>query len=936
MRARCRVIDWAATPLGPVQDWPTSLHVLIRTMLATQHPMFLWWGPSLIQFYNDAYRPSLGEDGRHERALGASGPAFWSDIWHIIGPEIAGVMVGGEATWHEDQLVPIARNGRTEEVWWTYSYSPAFDDAGEVHGVLVICQETTRRFLADRERERLRAETMRAEQHAARILAQVKDAHVSMDAAFRLQSLNGAAERATGKSLTDVEGRTHWELFPDSVGTEIERQYRRVMTERTEAHFAHHYVGGGYNFHVEIDAYPTDDGGLAVFWRDVSERVQAGDDRRAMDAQYRALFDAIDAGFCTLEIMLDETGLPSDCRYLEVNPAFAVQTGLVGAVGRTAREMVPGLEDVWIERYGHVAASGESARFQLGSDALGRWFDAFAFRVGQADERRVGVLFTDITEAKRAEREREALLRVVDAERARLFDIFKTAPAFLAILRGPTHIFDLVNDAYYQLIGHRDIIGKSVADAVPETVEQGFIGLLDHVRVTGEPFIGRELRVVLQRRLNGPLEERFLDFVYTPFVEQGVRVGVVAHGYDVTEQVRSRRDVERLRDESEAARLRAEQAEAELSEADRRKDEFLATLAHELRNPLAPLRNGLELMKLASGQVAAVEQTRCMMERQLTQMVRLVDDLMDISRISRGQLELRTERVALADVLISALETSRPLIEQMGHELTVTVPEHPITVDADMTRLPQVFLNLLNNAAKYSGRGGHIYVDVERHGSDVEVRVTDTGIGIAADQLPRIFEMFRQVDRSLEKSHGGLGIGLALARRLAEMHGGSVEARSEGLGQGSEFVVRLPVVDEALTSHESGDDEEHSATTSLRILIVDDNRDGADSLAVMLRIVGNDVRTAYDGQEGMDEAGSFRPDVIFFDIGLPKMNGYDACRRIRQQPWGKDIVMIAVTGWGQDADRRRSHDAGFDHHLVKPVEPTALVKLLAGLRVAKR
>ena len=390
---------------------------------------------------------------------------------------------------------------------------------------------------------------------------------------------------------------------------------------------------------------------------------------------------------------------------------------------------------------------------------------------------------------------------------------------------------------------------------------------------------------------------------------------------DITER---KRDEEKLR-----------QLAADLSEAHHRKDEFLATLAHELRNPLAPIRNGLQLMKLVGGQPANIEQTRSMMERQLTQMVRLVDDLMDVSRISRGKLELRKERVPLAAVLSSAVETSRPLIEQMGHELTVTLPKLPLIVDADMTRLAQVFLNLLNNAAKYGDRGGHIQLNVERQGSDVVVTVKDTGIGIAADQLPRIFEMFTQVDRSLEKSQGGLGIGLTLVKRLVEMHGGRVEARSEGPGKGSEFVVRLPLAIELMRNRATDEEKEQPAgKSSLRILIVDDNRDGADSLSMMLEIMGNDTRTAYDGQQGVDMAGEFRPDVVLLDIGLPKLNGYEACRRIREQSWGEGVMLIAVTGWGQDEDRRRSQEAGFDHHMVKPVDPQDLMKMLAGLEKA--
>ena len=320
-----------------------------------------------------------------------------------------------------------------------------------------------------------------------------------------------------------------------------------------------------------------------------------------------------------------------------------------------------------------------------------------------------------------------------------------------------------------------------------------------------------------------------------------------------------------------------------------------------------------------------------MMERQLTQMVRLVDDLMDVSRISRDKLELRKELVPLAAILNSAVETSRPLIEQMGHQLTVTLPQQPLLVDADTTRLAQVFLSLLNNAAKYGDPGGHIQLNVERQGSDVVVTVKDTGIGIAADQLPRIFELFTQVDHSLEKSQGGLGIGLTLVKRLVEMHSGRVEAKSEGPGKGSEFIVRLPVVVEASRPLESGREAEQHVTSSHRILIVDDNRDGADSLSEILRVMGNDTRTAYDGQEGVDVAGEFQPDVLLLDIGLPKLNGYEVCRRIREQSWGEGVVLIAVTGWGQDDDRRRSQAAGFDHHIVKPVDPHALMKLLAGL-----
>jgi len=373
----------------------------------------------------------------------------------------------------------------------------------------------------------------------------------------------------------------------------------------------------------------------------------------------------------------------------------------------------------------------------------------------------------------------------------------------------------------------------------------------------------------------------------------------------------------------------------QLREADRRKDEFLATLAHELRNPLAPIRNGLKVMRMVGDDRDAVEQARTMMDRQLTQLVRLVDDLMDVSRITRGKVELRKEQVQLAGVVNSAVETSRPMIEQMGHELTVTLPKLPVYLDADLTRLAQVFLNLLTNAAKYTERGGQIWLTAERVGSDVVVSVKDTGTGIAADQLPRIFEMFSQLDRSLEKAQGGLGIGLTLVKRLVEMHGGRIEASSEGPGKGSEFVVRLPVIVEVSKPQTGEAMKEGDVKTSLRILIVDDNRDGADSLSMMLKMMGNDTRTAYDGEEAVAAAVEFRPDVILLDIGLPKLTGHEACRRIREESGGTGIIIIAQTGWGQEEDRQRTHKAGFDHHLVKPVDPQALMKLLAGLQAVR-
>ena len=367
--------------------------------------------------------------------------------------------------------------------------------------------------------------------------------------------------------------------------------------------------------------------------------------------------------------------------------------------------------------------------------------------------------------------------------------------------------------------------------------------------------------------------------------------------------------------------------ELQLREADRRKDEFLATLAHELRNPLAPVRYAVELLR-GSGDDKLKDRALGIIGRQIDQMVRLVDDLFDMNRISQGKVRLRPERVELNAVLQSALELVEPQIQSQAHDLTVTLAPEPTYLDADATRLAQVVSNLLNNAAKYTEKGGRIWLTAERQGQEAVVSVRDTGIGIAAEHLPRLFQMFAQATPALERSQGGLGIGLSLVRGLVELHGGRVEARSAGLGCGSEFIVHLPVAAEPMPqSPETGSCEPVASPRSLKILAVDDNRDAADSLALMLRMLGHETRTAYDGEEALQIAAEYRPDAVVLDIGLPKLNGYEVARRLRQEPWGASLTLIALTGWGQDEDKRRAQEAGFDQHLTKPVDAAALEKL---------
>jgi len=368
----------------------------------------------------------------------------------------------------------------------------------------------------------------------------------------------------------------------------------------------------------------------------------------------------------------------------------------------------------------------------------------------------------------------------------------------------------------------------------------------------------------------------------------------------------------------------------QLREDDRRKDEFLATLAHELRNPLAPIRNAIQLLKAKGPPDPELSWSREVIDRQVQHMTRLLDDLLDISRISHNKLELRKETVELAKVIAHAVETSRSMIEEGGHELSLELAQEPVLVRVDPVRMAQVFSNLLSNAAKYTTTGGHIRIIAERKGSDVVVAVRDNGLGISPEILPYVFDMFSQAPRMLEGSQGGLGIGLSLVRSILELHGGNIEARSEGPGKGSDFIVHLPLVVEPMVAPQTQSVQEFEPrdVISRRILVADDLKDSADTLAMMLRALGHEVHTAYDGEEAVLAARRLRPEIVLLDIGMPKQNGYEACRQMRAESWGKSLFLIALTGWGQEDDRAKTEDAGFDAHLVKPADPATIIRLL--------
>lgn len=833
---------------------------------------------------------------------------------HIVQNPATRALAEGVIVGLANHTLLIARDGTERPI--DDSAAPIRCKMDQIVGCVLVFRDVT-------ERRRLEKDSV-SRLLGARLLASIvessDDAIISKSLEGIIQSWNAAAERLFGYTAEQAVGRHISLVIPTNRAAEEEQIIASLKAGQRVDHFETVRLrSDGQPLLVSLTISPIkdEDGqviGASKIVRNITAQRQAEERERQLlaaaaiaNAKFRAFFEqgALFAGIMDV-----------DGTILEPNRLSWEGCGY-------AREQVigkPFWEGPWwtprpalVERIkagSALAAAGQMFRAEMPyfvADGSERVADVIILPIKDEAGRVMFLAPTgnDITDRKRAEADRQKFVTLVE-----------NSTDFIGMC-------DLQGVPFYINRAGLQMVGLDSIEQAALTPVRDFFFPEDQQRILDVFFPS-----VLDKG-HGEVEIKFRHFktgaarwmcykVLTLTDAAGQAVALATVSQDVTERRRLDDDLRKLA--------------ANLSEADRRKDEFLATLAHELRNPLAPIRNALQIIRLSTDREAR-EQARILMERQLEQMVRLVDDLLDVSRITRGKLDLRRAQVQLSAVVSNAIETTRPLIDHMSHELTVTLPKMPILVDADLTRLAQVFSNLLNNSAKYTDRGGHIWLTAERKGSEVVVSVKDTGIGIAADQLPHIFVMFSQVDRSLERSQGGLGIGLTLVKRLVEMHGGRIEARSAGLGKGAEFVVRLPVAVEIVGRQSATENKEPMAPkSSLRILIVDDNRDTADSLALLLRIMGHETRTAYDGQTGVTAAAEFRPAVMLLDIGLPQLNGYEACRRIRKQSWGKSAILIAVTGWGQDEDRRRSHEAGFDHHLVKPVDPQELMRMLADLQ----
>jgi PAS domain S-box-containing protein len=779
---------------------------------------------------------------------------------------------------------------------------PLHNLRGEVRGCIGAFVDVTERRQAE--------EALRQSQEWLQIFIEHAPAALAMfdsDMRYIAVSRRWRADYSLGER--EILGCSHYEIFPeipDAWAAVHRRALAGEVVRRDEDRFER-LDGSVQWLRWEVHPWHTADGavgGLVMLTEDITERKRAEEALRESEQRLSGIVgSALDA-----IISVDEAQ-----RIRLFNPAAEQIFGVSAAEieGQPLARLIP-------ERYRHAheqqmrdfARSGLSAR-RIGARrtlhglrASGEEFpmEAAVSQVRIGGERIDTVILRDITERVRA----EAALR---ESQARLGLALEAA--------GAGHWdWDLVSgraacdSRCYRLWGvdeGRERLDEWVRAVHPEDRERVSAGFRD--AATGGAQLRLELRVEHPQR-----GLRWLMVVGRSFHDgNGSPARISGLSIDITER---------------------KEAEEALREANRRKDEFLATLAHELRNPLAPIRNAVDILKLQGLTDPTVQAARDILDRQSRQLVRLVDDLLDVNRVTRGKLQLRKEPVELAAVLAQALEGAGPQVRSAGQELSMSLPPEPIYLEADPFRLAQVFVNLLTNASKYTEQGGRIRLSAEHNATKVAVKVEDTGIGIAPEQLSLIFEMFARGRSPATQPQPGIGIGLALARGLVQMHGGRIEARSEGLGRGSEFIVHLPVLAQEAAPVSPALDKETNleGRAARRVLVVDDERVVAQALAALLRLLGNEVETAHDGLAAIAAAERHRPDLILLDIGMPKLDGYVTCQRIREQPWGEAIEIVALTGWGTEEDRRLSAEAGFDGHLVKPVEVSTLAKLLGERR----
>ncbi|WP_187271444.1 hybrid sensor histidine kinase/response regulator [Massilia arenae] len=791
MRTLLTAHDWSATPMGEPDAWPVELRVALDLMLDAPYPTLVCWTGQYLMLYNDAYAQLLG--AAHPAALGKPLSEVMPTLWPDVAP-LADAAMAGRSGQVEDLCVVLPPGDDECQRWFTASYIPLRSLAGEVKGFVHTAVETTGRVL-----EAQRAEAARRASDAR--LSAVFD---SLPVGVAVTDTIGAVVLANDEMRRyvptrfmpsrDAQRLARWTVL-DGAGKPVAAGdfpgARALRGERVVPGMEALYrADDGREIWTHISSVPIVDAdgkidGQVSVVTDIDRVKRTEAALRESEEKYRKLFEEVDEAFCILEVTFDAGGAPIDLVFLEVNPMFAIQSGIPDARGRSVHELAPGLESVWLERYGAVARTGESILFEEYSPKLERWFEVNASRIGAPEARQVALVFRDTSERKRIEEDMRRLAR-------------------------------------------------------------------------------------------------------------------------------------------------------EASEASRRKSEFLAVLAHELRNPMATIRTGLEIMRLRADSPDTMARVREMLERQTHQLSHLVDDLLDVARVSSGKIEIRKQLVDLNRVVTSAVETSTAVIQGARHRLEVILWPEALLLDVDPTRIAQVVSNLLTNAAKYTAPGGDIRLEVRKDAGEAVIGVSDSGVGILPEHQEAIFEMFSQVGDHGGLAQGGLGIGLSLVRQLVALHGGAIAVHSAGAGQGSTFTVRLPLgarpdagPDEAV--QELRQEQRAVPRRSFRILVVDDNTDAAESLSLLLQMNAHEIRTATNGRDALALVSEFTPDIAFLDIGMPGMTGYELATRLRAMPALAHTTLVAVTGWGSEEDQARAREAGFDHHFTKPIAAESVSRLMRQL-----
>jgi PAS domain S-box-containing protein len=932
MGGRIRDYDWSAHPLGAPAGWPAALRTVLNVVLSSSFPTFLAWGDDLLLFFNDAYRPMLGN--KVDDALGKPLRSVWHEVWDSVGPHARRVL-GGESFFFENYPTTLERHGYPEQAWFTFSYSPVRDETGEVRGLVCTVVEDTEKVLAlarHKEAEERLALSLEASGNIGTWSYDLEDGTTHTDERFaRLFQVDAALAR----SGTDLE------RFTDMIAPEDRPRVLEAIADaiRDDSLYDVDYrvpQRSGHTVWVnargKVFADPASGrrrfAGIAV---DITVRKAA--EQARVDSERKAAAAALQAA---------ETGRRLDA-LLDAAPVGIVYADAGGRLlaSNAANRSIWGVhpESLGIDEYAESKGWWPPGTGRAGQPVAAQdWPLARALNGASSDADGASGTFeiepfgqpgTRKTILVRAGVIRDQEGAVIGAVGANM-DITAQVAAERALLE---------SEAKFRLI----------ADVIPQIVwSNDATGVNDYVNQRWHAFTGIPGKAMTeeawQRAVHPddlpPLRRAWAASMAggAPLeVEHRLRHHSGAYRWVLNRALPVRGDDGSVRRWMGTLTDIHEQktGEEELRTAARRKDEFLAMLAHELRNPLAPISNAAQLLALAGANPARVRQSSEVIIRQVGHMTDLVDDLLDVSRVTRGLVELERERLDLGGVVAGAVEQARPLIEARGHALHTSMDAAGPRVDGDRTRLVQILSNLLNNAAKYTPQGGRIALTVSTEGLEARIEVRDNGIGIAPSMLPHVFDLFTQAERTPDRAQGGLGLGLALVRSLAQLHGGRVEAHSEGVGQGSAFTLILPLAEGAAAAAAVDVPASAANDASRRILVVDDNVDAAHSLADILRSLGHATVTATGSHEALAlAAGAAWPDVFILDIGLPDIDGYELVRRLRARaPDGSAARYVALTGYGQAHDRVLSRSAGFDHHFVKPVDLGALLEVIGGAGV---